>query len=125
MCSTPWSARAWITISAPVISVMGLLHPYRVVLSGRFSGNQKGARKPLYAHRHNSQAALAAPGDALPKYDNKIAHEPALPPESCATSTDAAPRRQAKRAGKRVVAAFRVVRQGPKWPLRLRTQCPP
>src|SRR5262249_52387413 len=28
---------------------------------------------------------LAAPGDALPKYDNKIAHRDVLPLESCAT----------------------------------------
>src|ERR1700722_606482 len=81
MCSAPWSASAWITISAPVISVMGGSYSSELVLLR--PGIKKGPKAPVRASPQ-SQAALAAPGDALPKYDNKIAHGHALLAESCA-----------------------------------------
>src|SRR5712672_1065026 len=83
MCSAPWSASAWITISAPVISVIG--RSTRLNWSVVWSGNQKGPSKAPGRASPRSWADLAAPGDALPKYGNKIAHGHALPAESCAT----------------------------------------
>src|SRR5229473_5104241 len=71
MCSTPWSESAWITISAPVMSVM--VHSTRSAVSGI----KKGPESP-YARIATFAGGLAALGDALPKYGNKIAHKHTL-----------------------------------------------
>src|SRR5271170_2715370 len=49
---------------------------------GCASGIKKGPRRPLFAHRH-VRGRLPAPGDAPPKYDNKIAHRCRRSAECC------------------------------------------
>src|SRR5215831_1640056 len=73
MCSTPWSASAAITISAPVISLMTLsIYPPYSPAKKRVTnpGNKKGPRRPLVAHRHVSRVGLATPGGAL-RYEDQ------------------------------------------------------
>src|ERR1700722_13951589 len=82
MCSTPWSASASITISAPVISVIvrstllsSLAHSIR-----QYFGNKKGTSKgPWIAHRQASWVGLSTPGGAPGYYEDqqsrKTTHE--------------------------------------------------
>src|SRR5690349_13248342 len=79
----PWSVSAWITISAPVISVIA--GSTRLNWSVSISGIKKGLEGPRSRIATHSWAALTTPSDALPKYDNKIAHRHSLLAESCAT----------------------------------------
>src|SRR5262245_30777527 len=93
MCSTPWSASASITISAPVISrpvapVPGLLVVIiRSVTPGPHLiavGIKKGPVSPLPAHRRIVDG-LATPGGAPANYQsNFIAHFDQQSPFRCA-----------------------------------------
>ena len=97
MCSTPWSASASITISAPVISRPGAAAPLTLhssstpLTSISFAqadpGNQKGAQKPLFP-RTAEPWEIEPPQGGAPSYDNQplsnfIAHLRTLSPFRC------------------------------------------
>src|SRR5580692_8778354 len=92
MSRTPWSRRAWITISAPLISVLmvrSLRSPF--VAYGQWTARIKKGPESPRAHRQLvgcSAISGATPGDAPPnrhhRDGNKIAHFNLLPSFTCA-----------------------------------------
>jgi hypothetical protein len=70
---TPSFAGDWLRFPSDELHGLSLLFRLPVAMAAAFPGIKKGPRRPCSAHRL-IRGRLPAPGDAPPKYDNKISH---------------------------------------------------